>query len=61
MLEAFHAAHHRAQEALMLGQHFQRRSYNKGQLSFKFQEGDLVLLNPHSYLGMKQGVAGNYS
>ena len=48
MLEAFHAARHRAQEALMLGQHFQRRSYNKGWLSFKFQEGDLVLLNPHS-------------
>ena len=32
----------------MLGQHFQRRSYNKGRLSFEFQEGDLVLLNPHS-------------
>ena len=32
----------------MLGQHFQRRSYNKGWLSFEFQEGDLVLLNPHS-------------
>ena len=30
MSEAFSAAHHRAQEALMLGQHFQRRSYNKG-------------------------------
>ena len=48
MPEAFHAARHRAQEALMLGQHFQRRSYNKGQLSSEFQEGDLVLLNPHS-------------
>ena len=32
----------------MLGQNFQRQSYNKGQLSFEFQEGDLVLLNPHS-------------
>jgi hypothetical protein len=30
MSEAFHAARHRAQEALMLGQHFQRQSYNKG-------------------------------
>ena len=30
MVEAFHAARHRAQEALMLGQHFQRHSYNKG-------------------------------
>ena len=32
----------------MLGQHFQRQSYNKGWLSSEFQEGDLVLLNPHS-------------
>ena len=48
MSEAFHAARHWAQEALMLGQHFQRRSYNKEQLSSEFQEGDLVLLNPHS-------------
>ena len=32
----------------MLGQHFQMRSYNKGRLSSEFQEGDLVLLNPHS-------------
>ena len=30
MSEAFHTTHHQAQEALMLGQHFQRRSYNKG-------------------------------
>ena len=28
--------------------HFQRRSYNKGRLSTEFQEGDVVLLNPHS-------------
>ena len=48
MSEAFHTARHRAQEALILGQHFQRRSYNKGQLSTEFQEGDLVLPNPHS-------------
>ena len=34
MLEAFHAARHRAQEALMLGQHFQRRSYDS-LLSFR--------------------------
>ena len=48
MSEAFHTTCHRAQEALMLGQHYQRRSYNKGQLSSEFQEGDLVLLNLHS-------------
>ena len=48
MSEAFHAACHWAQEALMLGQHFQMCSYNKVWLSSEFQEGDLVLLNPHS-------------
>ena len=48
MSEAFHAAHHPAQEALMLGQHFQRQSYSMGQLLSEFQEGDLVLLNLHS-------------
>ena len=48
MLEAFSATCHWAQEALMLGQHFQRQSYNKGWLSFEFEEGDLVLLNLHS-------------
>ena len=45
MSEAFHAACHRAQEALMLGQH------SKGILTIirdDFQEGVLVLLNPHS-------------
>jgi hypothetical protein len=48
MTEAFSAERHRAQEALMLGQHFQKRSYNKGRLALEFNEGDLVLLNPHS-------------
>ena len=32
----------------MLGQHFQKRAYNEGHLAIKFEEGDLVLLNPHS-------------
>ena len=48
MTEAFIAERHRAQEALMLGQHFQKQSYNKGKLALEFDEGDLVLLNPHS-------------
>jgi len=46
--EAFIAEHHWAQEALVLGQHFQKQLYNKGRLAPKFNEGDLVLLNPHS-------------
>src|SRR5882757_4997454 len=48
MTEAFSAKRHCAQEPLMLGQHFQKRSYNKGRLALEFNEGDLVLLNPHS-------------
>jgi len=48
MMELFSADCHRAQEALMLGQHFQRRAYNRGRLTFEFDIGDLVLLNPHS-------------
>ena len=48
MSEAFHTTHHGAHKALMLGQHFQRGSYNKGWLSLEFQKGDLVLLNLHS-------------
>src|SRR6267154_5154783 len=48
MTEVFSAEQHRAQEALMLGQHFQKCSYNKGRLALEFNKGDLVLLNPHS-------------
>jgi hypothetical protein len=47
MTEAFSAEQHYAQEALMLGQHFQKCSYNKGRLALEFNKGDLVLLNPH--------------
>ena len=47
MSETFSATHHLAQETLMLGQHFQRWSYNKGWLSLELEEGDLVLLNLH--------------
>ena len=31
-----------------MGQHFQQQAYNRGQLSFEFEEGDMVLINPHS-------------
>ena len=48
MVEHFSAERHRAQEALVLGQHFQKKAYNKGRLAVEFSEGDLVLLNPHS-------------
>ena len=48
MLEQFNAEQQQAQEALLLGQYFQKWAYNKGRLSYKFEEGELVLINPHS-------------
>ena len=47
MVGQFSAERHQAQEALILGQHFQKRAYNKGRLALEFSEGDSVLLNPH--------------
>lgn len=48
MNEHFLADRHRAQEALTLSQHYQRKAYNKGRLIHEFDIGDLVLINPHS-------------
>src|SRR5882762_6829667 len=48
MVEQFSAERHQAQEALVLGQHFQKRAYNKGRLALEFSVGDSVLLNLHS-------------
>jgi len=48
MMDAFLADRTRAQEALKLGQVFQQKAYNKGRLIQEFEEGDLVVLNPHS-------------
>lgn len=48
MVEQFIADGHRAQEALTLGQHFQRKTYDQGRLIVKFKVGDHVLINPHS-------------
>jgi hypothetical protein len=48
MVEKFSAKQHQAQEALILGQYFQKRAYNKGRLTLEFSEGDSVLLNLHS-------------
>nr|GAT46648.1 TY3B-TY3B protein [Mycena chlorophos] len=48
MVDAFQECRSRAQEALLLAQTFQRRAYNEGRLNIEFEEGDLVVLNPHS-------------
>jgi hypothetical protein len=49
MVEQLSAKRHRAQEALILGQYFQKRACNKGRLALEFSEEDSVLLNPHSF------------
>ena len=48
IIELFKAEWQQAQEALQLSQYFQKRAYNRGQLSFEFEEGKKVLINPHS-------------
>jgi len=50
MVELFKAERQQAQEALQLGQYFQKRAYNRGRLSFEFEEGEMVVINPHSLL-----------
>jgi hypothetical protein len=48
MAAHFETDRSRAKESLLLAQLFQQRSYNQGRLIHEFEEGDLVVLNPHS-------------
>ena len=48
MWENFESDHMQAKEALLLSQVHQQQAYNKGHLVKEFNEGDLVVLNPHS-------------
>lgn len=57
MAEEFEALRQRAQEALMLGQQFQKCAYNRGRVMTEFDVGDLVLFNPHS-LSLLKDVRG---
>ena len=45
MTQAFEAERRKAQDALLLGQVFQRKAYNKDRLTWEFQEGDKVVIN----------------
>ena len=45
LVEGFVAERSRARDALLLGQIFQRKSYNKGRLNWEFKEGDKVVIN----------------
>jgi hypothetical protein len=46
--EGMEALRRTAQDSLKVAQAFQERSYNRGRLDFEFEEGDKVLINPHS-------------
>ena len=48
LAESFQAMWSQAQDALVVGQAYQQRSYNRGRLAKEFEEGDLVLVNLHS-------------
>ena len=48
MVEHFEADRARAKEALLLAQIAQRKDYNRGRRVEEFEEGELVVLNPHS-------------
>ena len=45
LTEAFRAECRKAQDALLLGQIFQKKAYNKNRLTWEFQEGDKVIIN----------------
>ncbi|KLO04838.1 hypothetical protein SCHPADRAFT_808112, partial [Schizopora paradoxa] len=47
-VDAFEACRRQATDALALAQAFQRKHYNKGRLDVEFEEGEHVLINPHS-------------
>ena len=45
LVEGFEAERARARDALLLGQIFQKKAYNKGRLNWEFEEGDKVVIN----------------
>ena len=57
MTEAFEAERRKAQDALLLGQVFQRKTYNKDRLTWEFQEGDKVVINRKN-LGLLRNEKG---
>ena len=57
MVDQFDADRSRAKEALLLAQVHQQRAYNNGRLLTEFEEGDQVVLNPHS-LGLLKSEKG---
>jgi hypothetical protein len=48
MIDEFESTRTRAKESLLLAQIFQKRAYNNGRLTMEFEEGEFVVINPHS-------------
>ena len=57
LVEGFAAERARARDALLLGQIFQKKAYNKGRLNLEFEEGDKVVINRKS-LGLLKDEKG---
>ena len=57
LVEGFVAERSRARDALLLGQVFQKKSYNKGRLNWEFKEGDKVIINQQN-LGLLKEEKG---
>ncbi len=52
--DTFEANRQRARDVLAVGQSHQRKQYNRGHIHVEFEEGDEVLINPHSLELLKQ-------
>lgn len=57
LVEGFVAERTRARDALLLGQLFQKKAYNKGRLNWEFEEGDKVVINRRN-LGLLRDEKG---
>lgn len=58
MVEGFEAERRLAQDALVIGQYFQRKYYNERRTDWQFEEGDWVVLNQNT-LGILEREKGN--
>lgn len=57
LVEGFVTERTRARDALLLGQVFQKKSYNKRRLNWEFHEGDKVVINQKN-LGLLRDEKG---
>ncbi|KIM34573.1 hypothetical protein M413DRAFT_34566, partial [Hebeloma cylindrosporum] len=57
MAEGFEAERRHTKEALLIGQLFQQKYYNKKHINFEFEKGDMVVLNREN-LGLLSAEKG---